>query len=123
MSEYKSTPGPWRRGKGYGAVVSDSFIGTKDCNDKYGSLAFYGGHLICESASPGNIRLISEAPSLLAIAEDLLEFAIEERKCFYQSVASPDGHIDQDEAETLRIEDERIESARAVIARAKGESA
>lgn len=122
MSEHKSTPGPWRRGKGYGAVVADSFIGTKDCNDKYGTRAFYGGHLICESASPGNIRLISEAPNLLAIAEDLLAFAIEERECFYQSVAGPDGHIDQEEAETLRIEDERIENARAVIARSKGET-
>lgn len=70
MSEAKHTPGPWRIGKNYGAVVADHPVpelrGSDDVNA-------YGGHLIAESIALQNRPLISAAPELLEVAKDFQE--------------------------------------------------
>lgn len=72
------TPGPWRVGKASGAVVSDSpdgltLAGTTEANSsREGVTEFYGGNLICESATPANARLIAAAPDLLKAGEAAL---------------------------------------------------
>ena len=58
----KVTPGPWRVGNS-GGVVSDLPIdggvpGTAD-------VEYYGGHLICETVTSANAKLIAAAPDLL----------------------------------------------------------
>lgn len=63
----KHTPGPWRIGKS-GGVVSDAPIeggvpGTADVD-------YYGGHLICETVTSANARLIAASPDLLQALEE-----------------------------------------------------
>jgi hypothetical protein len=60
----KHTPGPWREGKNYGAVVSDSPIegGPLGADD----VEHYGGYLICESVAKCNNPIIAAAPDMLA---------------------------------------------------------
>lgn len=56
------TPGPWRHGKAYRSVVSDSLSGYDDAEN----LRAYGGHLICESVQDHNLRRIARLPDLEA---------------------------------------------------------
>jgi len=63
------TPGPWRIGKGYGAIVSSTPV--EDGLDGGNNVEAYGGHLICESVAPCNMRLISAAPDLLEALKEL----------------------------------------------------
>lgn len=55
------TPGPWRKGKDYGAIVADAPTGGPYCGDTEA----YGGHLVCESVAPDNMPLIIAAPDML----------------------------------------------------------
>ena len=72
----RPTPGPWRyvvlgrtkRRVEMGAVVADS--STRPGSDE--DVQHYGGHMVCESVSPVNARLIAAAPDLLE-ALDALE--------------------------------------------------
>ena len=62
----RHTPGPWREGKWGGAVVCDTPVeggGNPDAE----TIAAYGGHLICESATTANRQLIIAAPKLLRL--------------------------------------------------------
>ena len=84
----KHTPTPWRPGKGYGAVVADSPVqaGPQGADD----VEFYGGHLICESASPGNIAFIclsanyhrDLAEALIGCVSILKEYEADDVRCF-----------------------------------------
>ncbi|PPA72827.1 hypothetical protein C4E15_28090 [Achromobacter spanius] len=64
----KHTPGPWRIGKSYGAVVADVPVNNGDDNDH---VEAYGGHLIAESIAVCNRPLIAAAPELLEALEKL----------------------------------------------------
>ena len=50
------TPGPWRIGNG-SCVVADGLTGHDDPR----TVESYGGHLVCESATRGNLQLIAAA--------------------------------------------------------------
>lgn len=70
MSEAKHTPGPWRIGKSYGAVVADHPVpGVRGSDD----VKAYGGHMVGESIANQNLALISAAPELLMVAQDFSE--------------------------------------------------
>lgn len=62
------TPGPWRVGK-TGCVVADVPVPEMGGSD---DVDYYGGHLICESVTPANAKLISAAPDLLKAAKAIL---------------------------------------------------
>ena len=60
------TPGPWRIGKGYDSVVSDTppnprLSSSLDADE----VAAYGGYIIAESITKNNKALIAKAPELL----------------------------------------------------------
>ena len=58
----KHTPGPWQIGKNFGSVVCDTPVpGISGSDDT----EYYGGHLIAESVTEANARLIAAAPELL----------------------------------------------------------
>ena len=58
----KHTPGPWQIGKNFGSVVCDTPVpGIRGSDDT----EYYGGHLIAESVTEANARLIAAAPELL----------------------------------------------------------
>lgn len=101
MSEAKHTPGPWRIGKNYGAVVADHPVpelrGSDDVNA-------YGGHLIAESIALQNRPLIATAPELL----EALQLAAD--------------YIDGPTAWTQAKEDVLRERLYAAIAKATGQS-
>lgn len=56
-SQTSPTPGPWRLGR-VGSVVSDHPVQGMSGSD---AVEYYGGHLICESVTESNARLIVEA--------------------------------------------------------------
>lgn len=58
----KHTPGPWRIGKHYGAVVADHPVPEISGSDH---VEAYGGHMVGESIAPRNRALIAAAPELL----------------------------------------------------------
>ena len=65
------TPGPWRIGKGYDAVVSDTppnprLSSSLDAEE----VAAYGGYIIAESITKNNKPLIAMAPQILEACED-----------------------------------------------------
>ena len=65
------TPGPWRMGKDFGAVVSETSPNPERLSSRDGEeLAAYGGYVIAESIVPKNRPLIAMAPELLAACED-----------------------------------------------------
>lgn len=65
MSAHKHTPGPWRLGKDYGAVVADHST-TERPDSGHADVEHYGGHLVCESvALKANAHLIAAAPDML----------------------------------------------------------
>lgn len=66
----KHTPGPWRIGWNYGAVVADTPVPEMDGSDR---VAAYGGHMVGESIAPRNRALIAAAPELLEAAVAALE--------------------------------------------------
>lgn len=72
MSAAGHTPGPWRVGETFGAIVSDSPVSGIRGSD---NVEAYGGHLIAESVAQQNRALIAAAPELLAALQD---FEIEE---------------------------------------------
>ncbi len=68
----KHTPGPWRIGKSYGAVVADVPVDSGCDNDH---VEAYGGHLIAESIAVCNRPLIAAAPELLEALEEAIDLA------------------------------------------------
>lgn len=65
------TPGPWRIGTHGGSVVSDNLVehGPNGCD----CVEYYGGHLIAESISPANAKLVAAAPDMLALLQELID--------------------------------------------------
>jgi len=61
----KHTPGPWKVGKGSFVIADSPAPGIHGSN----MIEHYGGHLICESVSEANARLIAAAPDLLQALE------------------------------------------------------
>lgn len=62
------TPGPWRVGHSYGAVVTDVDSPGVWCDEE--NRRGYGGNLVCESVrSEANARLIAAAPDLFEALE------------------------------------------------------
>ena len=67
----RHTPGPWRIGKGYGAVVSDISPNPRLSSGlDSDEIAAYGGYIIAESIVKYNKPLIAMAPEILAACED-----------------------------------------------------
>ena len=65
----KHTPGPWQIGKNFGSVVCDTPVpGISGSDDT----EYYGGHLIAESVTEANARLIAAAPELLEALKELM---------------------------------------------------
>lgn len=62
------TQGPWRAGRG--CVVADHPVPEMGGSD---AVDYYGGHLIAESIAPQNIPLISTAPEMLALLQELVD--------------------------------------------------
>lgn len=76
------TPGPWRKGKWGGSVVTDEpapGIAGSDAVD------FYGGHLIAESICAPNIAIIAAAPDMLDALVDARAVIVDERECYFES--------------------------------------
>lgn len=71
MSKPKFTPGPWRVGK-HGSVVSDAPVPEVHGSD---AIEYYGGHVICETITPSNARLVAASPELLEALSGLLKLA------------------------------------------------
>jgi hypothetical protein len=70
----KFTPGPWRRGKAGGCVVSDSNENlTVRGAYESGCIEYYGGYLIGESMTPSNAALISAAPDMYRMLKVISE--------------------------------------------------
>lgn len=93
------TPGPWRIGNGSFIISDHPAPGITGSDD----VQYYGGHLICESVSQANARLIAAAPDLLEALKVLL-FAFEELAKAIKPLSS----------------DPVIVSARAAVCKAEG---
>lgn len=61
------TPGPWHIGE-HGAVVTFTPDAQVEIKGEHAAetIAWYSGHVICETVTPANARLIAAAPDLLA---------------------------------------------------------
>lgn len=66
----KHTPGPWRVGKDYGAIVAD--VPTDGPNGA-DHVEAYGGYLVCESVARKNMPIIIAATDLLAALQNIVE--------------------------------------------------
>lgn len=64
------TPGPWRLGKQGGSVVADVPVPEMHGSD---CVEYYGGHLIAESITPSNAKLIAAAPDLVSLLAELVD--------------------------------------------------
>lgn len=64
------TPGPWRVSDKGEAVVADYCTG----NDDSDGVKYYGGHLVCESATQENLHLIAAAPELYEACREAVAF-------------------------------------------------
>lgn len=107
--ERKFTPGPWRIGKNYGCVVSDTNenLNIRGAYEEE-SQDYYGGYLIGESIEKANAQLISTAP-------DLLEACIQARSVLVTARA------DYDNNETAkRVITNKIDILTEVITKALG---
>ncbi|MEN6301729.1 MAG: hypothetical protein ABFD96_03350 [Armatimonadia bacterium] len=69
MAEH--TPGPWRVGKNYGAVIADTAPEghLPDADLEASEIKAYGGYVIGESIAKCNRSLIAAAPDLLEAAK------------------------------------------------------
>lgn len=111
----KHTPGPWRIGKSYGAVVADVPVNNGDDNDH---VEAYGGHLIAESIAVCNRPLIAAAPELLEALEKRAQ-----ADAAYAQLALADVDPNTHEHLLQQIEDAEDaakDAARAAIAKARG---
>ena len=61
------TKGPWRLGR-HGSVVSDFPVPEIRGSD---DVEYYGGHLVCESVTLSNSRLIALAPTMLELLQSI----------------------------------------------------
>lgn len=61
------TPGTWRVGAGSFVIADSPAPGISGADD----VAYYGGHLICESVNQPNALLIAAAPDLLDACKEL----------------------------------------------------
>lgn len=65
------TAGPWRVGRRGSCVVADQptpeIAGSDD-------VEYYGGHLICESVSQANAKLIAVAPEMRELLETIEKY-------------------------------------------------
>ncbi len=66
----KHTPGPWKIGNN-GSVVCNNPDKQVEMPDQDG-VRFYGGHVICETVTAANARLITASPDLLEVLKYLL---------------------------------------------------
>ena len=73
-TEQKHTPGPWRVGDGSFVIGNHPAPGITGSDDVH----HYGGHLICESVSQANARLIAAAPELLEAAKQALQVFVDQ---------------------------------------------
>lgn len=72
MSETEYTPGPWRSGTVYGAIVADYKTSSYE-ESGHGDVNYYGGHLVCESVEfEANARLIAAAPEMLEALKEIV---------------------------------------------------
>lgn len=105
------TQGPWKKGIWGGSIISESSNGI-DINGAIGEEAvkYYGGNLICESASECNRNLIAAAPDLLAALNRLVHLHL----CEQEGISSG----------MPTVEDwyEAVETAEAAIEKAEGGS-
>lgn len=62
------TPGPWRTGRA-GCVVADTPVPEMGGSEH---VEYYGGHMVCESVTTANARLIALAPEMLEFAESFV---------------------------------------------------
>ena len=102
----KHTPGPWREGISSGAIVTDCPT-PGDCRAcSEGGAAFYGGHIVCESAEVRDRPILKAAPDLLAALKGLM------------------GPIERAEAmeDAPDIDGLLIDAARAAIRKATGKT-
>lgn len=67
----KHTPGPWRIGKHYGAVVADHPVPEMSGSDH---VQAYGGHMVGESIAPRNRPLIAAAPEMFDLLKEFQAF-------------------------------------------------
>lgn len=93
------TPGPWRIGNVGDCVIAD--LEVENGTDQNESRAYYGGYLVCESATKANVRLIATAPELLEALQECADKLYQ-----YDGPAS-----------------DVVERARAAIAKALGQEA
>ena len=108
MSEVKFTPGPWRRGfKNIGHVTAENGAVIAKC-ERLTSL--------CNMQS--NAHLIAAAPDLYQALSDLIE-TLQKRGVELDCMSSPTSLIS-----LLNTEEEEavVASARAALAKARGES-
>lgn len=86
MTTKKHAKGPWRLGRP-GCVVCDAPVGLPGHDDP-GAVAYYVGHLICESVvSPADAQLIAAAPAY-ALAWSLVPDNIKGR--IFDALHKPD---------------------------------
>jgi hypothetical protein len=70
------TPGPYRPGRAYNSIVSDS----KDGNAIFGvtdqEYQAYGGYLIAESISPNNIPILMASTEMFEVLSEVYELIL-----------------------------------------------
>ena len=100
------SPGNWKNGKVPDSVVTDQpFRGVDDI----GARDYYGGYLICESATPGNQALIRCAP-------DMYELRLEIKQ-EYEAGVDDDS---DDDADNPPLSSEHYRRMVALLVRASG---
>jgi len=93
-------PKPWRKGKDYGAVVSDELAP--------GSLAgaenreAYGGYLVAESIAAVNTPIIAAAPEMLALLREFVDALRADPTVTLNETRKLIARIDADVAQALR---------------------
>lgn len=63
----QATPGPWRQGKSYGAVVADGSNGEPETDNAY------GGKVVCESVGRNDAPFLANAWQDVAVLLDLVD--------------------------------------------------
>lgn len=109
------TPGPWRLGTNYGAVVTDVEHSGVWCDAE--NRGAYGGNLVCESVhSKANALLIAAAPDLFsALTIDDVDQIIEAIENFAM------GPVEDAELNAVwQTYIDKLYALRAAIAKAEG---